>query len=356
MPEPPRLHDLACVVHLHSTDSDGTGTVPEIAAAARLDGLDVVLLTDHDTLAARDRGEEGWHGSVLVLVGCEVSPPRRNHYLAFGLDAPVDHEGLDAAAICEAVSAAGGFGFAAHPFSEGSARFPGRAPGMPFEALDCEALHGIELWSFVNDTLEPLASLREIARFVARPGRVLSGPPERNVRGWERLCRTRRTVAIGGVDAHQIGVRVAGRVPLRLMSYRRSFRYVHTHVLCEEAPAGELTHDREQVYAALRDGRCYIANDALAPARGFSFWAEGPRGRVPMGAEAAGGEWTLHVCAPRPADLRVVLDGTAVAQASGERLSHRPTGPGAHYVHARIGARTWVISNPIYVERPALTA
>src|SRR5207244_10179820 len=64
----PRMHDLSCVVHLHSVHSDGTGTVEEIAKAA--EGIDVVLLTDHDTMAA----EPGWYGDVLVLVGEEVSP------------------------------------------------------------------------------------------------------------------------------------------------------------------------------------------------------------------------------------------------------------------------------------------
>ena len=49
-------------------------------------GVDVVLLTDHDTLGARRAGDERWHGSVLVLVGEEVSPSGGNHYLAFGVD------------------------------------------------------------------------------------------------------------------------------------------------------------------------------------------------------------------------------------------------------------------------------
>src|SRR5437764_14772076 len=119
----PALHDLTCVVHVHSTHSDGTGTVAEIAAAAVRNSVDVVLLTDHDTLAARRRGEEGWHGDVLVLVGEEVSPAGRDHYLAFGIAEEIDHRGLDAAGICAAVRAAGGFGFAAHPFSRGSERF-----------------------------------------------------------------------------------------------------------------------------------------------------------------------------------------------------------------------------------------
>jgi hypothetical protein len=352
VPEPPLLHDLACVVHLHSTYSDGTGTVPEIAAAARRNALDVVLLTDHDTLEARRRGEEGWHGSVLVLVGCEVSPTRRNHYLAFGLDEPIDHDGLSGAEVCEAVRDAGGFGFAAHPWSSGSKRFADRAPGMPFEALECEALHGLELWSFLNDTLEPLQSLGEIARFIRRPQAVLHSPPERNIRAWEALCAQRRTVAIGGLDAHQIGVRVAGRVPLKLMSYTRSFRFLRTHVLCEALPSGELDHDRGLVYDALREGRCYIANDALAQARGFAFWAEGPDGWLPMGAAGPAGDWTLHVSAPRPAELRIVRAGETVATSAGAELDARVDEPGAYYAEARLDGRTWVITNPVYLRHP----
>lgn len=349
LPGPPLLHDLACVAHLHSTYSDGTGTVPEIAAAGRRAGADVVLLTDHDTLAARRHGEEGWYGPVLLLAGVEVSPAGRNHYLAFGIDEEIEHAGLDGAAICEAVRSRGGFGFAAHPFSEGSKRFAQRARAMPFESLDCEALGGIELWSFLNDTLEPMESLAEIARFIATPGRVVTRPPERNIRAWEELCRRRRVVALGGLDAHQIGVRVAGRVPLRLMGYARSFRHIRTHVLCEEAPSGSLERDREQVFGALREGRCYIAHDWLASARGFSFWATGPGGMLPMGAEAPAGEWTLHASAPRPCDLRIVRDGEALARTGSARLQLAVSEPGAYRAEARLGGRTWVISNPVYL-------
>src|ERR687896_2651462 len=280
------MHDLACVVHLHSTYSDGTGTVREIARAARRAGADVVLLTDHDTLEAKDRGEEGWYGDTLLLVGTEVSPRRRNHYLAFGLERTIDHDGLDAAGICRAVSEAGGFGFAAHPFSRGSDRFRERAPGMPFEDLECEALHGLELWSFVNDTGEAVGGVLDILRFVTMPAWVLDHPPERNLQVWDSLCRARRLVAIGGLDAHQFGKRIGPFVPIRGMAYPRSFRFIRTHVLCDEAPRGELEHDRELVYAALRAGRCYIAVDSVAPAKGFRFEGDG----VAMGAEAAAGE------------------------------------------------------------------
>jgi hypothetical protein len=355
------MHDLACVVHLHSIHSDGTGTVPQIARAARRAGVDVVLLTDHDTLAAKHRGEEGWYGPVLLLVGEEVSPVGENHYLAFGIDERIDHDGLSAAGICRAVRDVGGFGFAAHPWSRGSDRFRRAGTGMPFRAL--EAADGVELWSFVTDTAECLSSVPAAMRFVATPTRAVDHPPERNLREWQRLCAERRTPAIGGLDAHQFGKRVGpftafGKrlgpfVPLRLMGYVRSFRQLRTHVLCERPLSGVFEPDREQVYAALREGRSYIAFDALAPARGFRFWAEGPEGELSMGAEAPAARYTLHATLPAPARLRLLRDGDLLAEREAPGLALEVDEPGVYRVEAwleRHGSqRTWVLSNPIYL-------
>jgi hypothetical protein len=337
------MHDLACVVHLHSIYSDGTGTVRQIARAARRAKADAVLLTDHDTLAAKRNGEEGWYGDVLLLVGEEVSPRRRNHYLAFGIDEEIDHSELDAAGICKAVKGAGGFGFAAHPFSEGSKRFKRAGPGMPFDALDCDDLHGIELWSFVNDTGEAITSVPQMARFLIAPGRALVHPPRRNLDAWDELCRTRRVVAIGGIDAHQFGKRIGPVVPLRVMAYHRSFRHIRTHVLTEGAP------DRDGVYAALREGRCYIAVDSIAPAKGFAFEGDD----LPMGAEAPAARRTLTVRIPADARLRLLRDGTEIATATGRSLETQVDEPGVYRVealrHKHGRERTWILSNPIYL-------
>lgn len=349
------LHDVACVMHLHSTHSDGTGTVPEIAAAGERAGVDAVLLTDHDSLEAKRHGEEGWYGSTLVLVGEEISPPNANHYLAFGLDREISHRGRSAAEICAAVTEAGGFGFAAHPFSRGSERFRRGAGGMPWRDLDATGLGGIELWSFVTDTAERLGSIRDAIRFVARPGAFVDHPPERNLAEWDRLCAERSVTAIGGLDAHQFGVRVAGRVPLRLMAYERSFRYLRTHVLCDDPLSGDAAADRERIYAALRAGRCYIAMDALAPSRGFYLRAEARERAAVMGEEAAfdDGPWRLRARAPHAAELRLLRGGVELARVQGREVEAEAAAPGAYRVEARVvaggRARTWIISNPVYL-------
>jgi hypothetical protein len=347
------LTDVTCVVHAHSVHSDGTGTVEQIAAQAARAEVDVVLLTDHDSLEARRRGAERYHGPVLVCVGEEVSPKGGNHYLAFGIDEEIDHDGLSPAGIVAAVAEAGGFGFLAHPFSTGSARFQRVGPGMPWDDLDAPGYTGIELWSFVTDTAEGLASVPDIARFVARPERVVTGPPERNLRGWDALLARRPVVAIGGVDAHQIGVRVAGRVPLRLMSYRRSFSHLRTHVLLDRPRRGEAATDRDAVYAALRAGRCYLAMDSFARANGFAFGTRGADA-VPMGGESQWAEGqVLEARVPRPAELTLLRDGEPVARVDGTMLAHAVESPGTYRLEARLHAhgtwRTWIVSNPVYL-------
>ena len=52
MEQESRLVDVLCVVHVHSTYSDGTAGIPELVGAAAEAGADAVLLTDHDSLAA----------------------------------------------------------------------------------------------------------------------------------------------------------------------------------------------------------------------------------------------------------------------------------------------------------------
>jgi hypothetical protein len=155
-------------------------------------------------------------------------------------------------------------------------------------------------------------------------------------------------VAIGGLDAHQFGKRIGPVVPLRVMSYRRSFRYIRTHVLCSEPPTRELEHDRELVFDALRVGRCYIAVDSVAPASGFRFEADD----VPMGGEAPAGRRTVSARTPLAARLRLLRDGVEIASAEGTSLDAEVEEPGVYRVEARREAggreRTWIISNPVY--------
>lgn len=328
--------DLSCVVHVHSTYSDGTATVPEILAAARTAEADCVLLTDHDTLQAKHDGWEGRHDGVLLVVGEEITPPG-GHLLVFGTDAEIPHDGRLEPDLCREVARAGGLGIAAHPFSEGSRISTRLGPPHPWGALGEPGCRGIELWSLATDAAEAWRGPREVLATLRAP-EVLDGPPDRHLRAWDRLCRDRRLVAIGGLDAHQPGLRVRGRVR-SIMPHRRWFALLRTHVLV----AGEPTP--ASVCAAIAEGRCYLALRHLGDPRGFSLEANG----VPMGGEAVWAGQTIRVTVPASADIRLLCDGEEVARTHAAALRHETACPGVYRVEVSRRGRTWIVSNPVYL-------
>ena len=200
------LVDVSCVVHVHSTYSDGTAGVADIVAAAAAAGADAVLLTDHDSLAARREGWEGRRDGVSLLVATEISP-KDGHYLAFGVDTEIAHEGRSALQIAAAVRAAGGLGFAAHPFSRGGrmlvpalARRIVLPHGWP--ALDdpggCD---GIELWSLTSDASEGWHTPAEAVRWLRDPrAAIAGGPPAHNLHPWDPLTAPRPVAALRGLE------------------------------------------------------------------------------------------------------------------------------------------------------------
>jgi hypothetical protein len=340
---------------VHSTYSDGTATVAELLEAARESGIDALLLTDHDTLAARREGWEGHHDGVLLLVGLEVSP-REGHYLAFGVDEEIPHLGRTARQIAEAVRADGGVGFAAHPFSRGGhmlvpslARKIVLPHGWP--ALEVEGgTDGVELWSALTDAAEAWRTPAEAVRWLREPERaVAQGPPAHHLEIWDRLSARRRVPAIGGLDDHQRGIRIRGTVrsPVK---HRRTFRLLRTHLLCDRPLSGELDADRDSILGALRAGSAWLHCPFVAPAEGARLWAERADGAtVAMGGETHAGEAMLRLRLPGPAKVRVLRDGRAIEERRSANLDLAIAERGAYRVEARIDGRVFLLSNPVHL-------
>jgi predicted metal-dependent phosphoesterase TrpH len=355
--EGPPAHDVSCVAHVHTTYSDGTATVPELLSAARETGVEAVLLSDHDTLQPRRDGWEGHHGGVFLLVGEEVSP-RQGHYLAFGVEEETGHRGRSPGEIAAAVRAAGGVGFAAHPFSEGGhmliaplAKKVVLPHGWP--ALEEEGgMDGIELWSLLTDAAEAWRTPFEALRWMRDPERAMAtGPPAHHLRAWDALSARRRVPAIGGHDGHEPGVRLRGRVRSPL-SHRRTFGLLRTQLLCRKPLGGDAPSARRAILEALAGGSAWLACPCVAPAHGARLWAELDGGElVPMGGEAAAERGVLRLRLPLPAAITVHRDGTTIAAARAARLDLDLEGPGAYRVEARLEGRLWLLSNPVHLRR-----
>jgi hypothetical protein len=281
---------------------------------------------------------------------------KQGHYLAFGVDRDIPHTGRSAVQIAAAVREAGGVGFAAHPFSTGGHMLvPGIARrivlphGWPVldDPLGCD---GIELWSLTTDAAEGWRTPAEATRWLREPERaVAAGPPAHHLRRWDELSARRRVPAIGGLDGHQPGIRVRGRVRSPL-PHRRTFDLLRTHLLCDRPLTGDVEADWHSVLQALGAGGAWLTCPFVAPAHGARLWAERPDGElVAMGAEASAARLMLRLHLPREADVRVLRDGACLHDAHGSDLNFPVEARGAYRVEARIDGRLWLLSNPVHL-------
>ena len=70
---PANLPSVRIDLHSHSTASDGTDPPAEVMRRARAADLDVIALTDHDTLAGHDEARRAAPDGLSLVTGMELS-------------------------------------------------------------------------------------------------------------------------------------------------------------------------------------------------------------------------------------------------------------------------------------------
>ncbi len=141
---------LACELHTHTNASDGDFTLQELAECAKAQGLDVLAITDHNTMHSKQEIE-----AVESLVGIHIISGLEwttfyGHLVTMGLNDYVDWKRVVPDAIDEGIEnihQAGGIVGIAHPFRVGGPL----ATGCHFEfnVKNWAAVDYIEAWSNV---------------------------------------------------------------------------------------------------------------------------------------------------------------------------------------------------------------
>lgn len=366
---PPRLEtDVASAagypwrgaVHVHTAlSADATGTVDEIAAAAARVGLDFVVLSEHTgALGTAGRARPGWYGSVLVLVGEEIST-LDGHLLALGVSPHPYSLGPQAHQALDDVRALGGGSWIAHVGGE-----------APWTA-GLGGIAGIEVVS-LSGALDRLSVLERFAAALIYPASPLAavlralGGRSPGLDLWsERTSLSsasvpRPLVAIGAVDAHgRVGV-------VGVPSYEVVLGSLATVVWMDE-PVRPGAADRAvagRLLRRLQNGRAAVELSAAGQAPGLSFVATGAdRGVVYPGEMKAWGDagWAFEARLGAPGAYRVELlrDGVIIGSSNGAALEVDAPGPGTYRVEVyrtagplgggRHGATPWIITNPIYL-------
>jgi hypothetical protein len=330
-----RSHHASGVIHVHTTHSDGRGTPEDVVAAAQNAGLAFVVITDHNGFEARHL--EGYSGSVLTMVGTEIST-RSGHVVALGLQEPTYRFTDDALDVMQDIRDLGGVEVVAHPdHPRDDFRWTPWDLGGPWgiEILNSDSQWRQAGWfqtaaALFAYPINPTYALLKVMT-----------PPVALVAQWDRLLESRNVFGVAGADAHGFP------------SYESVFKLARNHVVLEKPLTRNAADDTQAITSSLRRGRSYIAVDALAPADQFFFIAE-----------QGGQQWTMGDDVPATPAPRLVAGG---AMPDGARLTLRRHGeviaeglgtielaaaqPGVYRVEAFVPGWDvpWIVSNPIYV-------
>jgi hypothetical protein len=296
---------------------------------------------------------------VLLLIGEEIHDQTRreqkNHLLVYGAERELAQYAADPQALLDAVNAAGGLAFLAHPIDPPVPLF--REPDLSWVSWEVHGYTGLELWNYMTAFKGLLTSRTNAIRYAFNPELGMQAPFPESLDRWDALTRTgQRVVAIGNADAHGTEYRL-GALRRTVFPYEFLFRQVNTHILTDTALNGDYEHDRLLLLQGLARGHCFVAYDGAGPAKGFRFSASAERGNPLMGdAVTNRNGLTLQISAPVQAEIRLLRDGQEIGR--WENQSHAThnvaAGAGGVYraeVYRQFQGRRrgWIYSNPIYV-------
>jgi len=228
-------------LHLHSSYSDGSGSVADILLAAREAGLNYVVLTDHDNLGALREAWQGEHDGIRAGDGGGGHSWRQAICCGWVCATARDTRSCRTRRTMSAVGAQGRYISSRIRWASGSP-----ALGIHHEPLydwRHPAVRGIEIWSYMHDWIDRVEWWRLPAAYdLADPQRRVRGPEASVLRAWDSFGRERRLAGFGGLDC------TPKRVPLtrlKVFPYRLMFRLLR--ITCSYA---------RRIGGAIRSRRC----------------------------------------------------------------------------------------------------
>jgi PHP domain len=336
--------EISGAYHVHTTRSDGRGSLDEVVRAARAAGLQFVVVTDHNVLAPE---EQGYRDGVLVVEATEVSTSF-GHVVALGVPRALTAEERERDPL-GAIRALGGVAVVAHPYH----------PRRPFTGWDRGPWRGLEVvsndtaWhSVLHDRAVGKAALAALALpwDSARSVLTLSDSPDDELHRFDEELRAASSVT--DIASRRGGAAVPAKVLLCAAdahgypSYRAAFEAFSMHV--PVVLTGDGGRDARAVVEALADGAGACVFDGEAPGRILHVG----HGRK-AGTLEAGPAGLL-----RGATSVLVRDGVVVPHvvvagpnaAVGVVRCEDGCAPGNYRVELWRGDHPWIFTNPVTIE------
>lgn len=387
------LQDVKAILHAHAEDSAHTGgTRPELLAAAKRTGVQIILLTDH-VRPPKDFINDSWRGirdGVLFIPGAEsegfLAYPQQSIIQAHtnkSFKTRDDYIGL--------VKTGGGNIFLSH-VEEKDDWATDKLDGLEIYNHHTDFMDENEFLFFLRGALTNPERLKQLEQLIAEFPQEVFGVSQdylaQIIAKWDRDLLTHRLTGVSANDCHHnqvftvkvvssnaIEINVIGDPPRQITTeqqprlaeilkgrqpgdligkldfdpYDNSLRYVTTHLLLR-------TVDEPAVRQALQQSHAYVAHDWLCDPTGFAFVAERKGKRVAvLGDELP---WQkdlqLRLATPVAGTIKLYRNGKLLQEALADKLTVPVADPGAYRAEIWLEIdgeqRPWIYANPIRIK------
>jgi len=338
------MYEYKGCIHVHSVYSDGTGTPSEIIDAANQADIDYLILTDHHVLL---KEWEGWYDKVLVCAGEEIGYGT-SHYLGFDLKKKVPSYRNSPKKHIENVKKQGGFGFLAHPCCVSKPFF--FLHYMGWEDWSAGDFNGVELWTYMHDWITHTHYFNLLSRMLS-PHKGIKGPGKEMLEKYDRITRSRKVPAIGGIDAHARILNKKWNL-LRYPKYLTLFKNFRNHIITKRKFNQDFNRDSQILYRAMKKGNSFIAHDKLQDSSGFRFLGSNKlkKSYYLMGDDLTLTKNThLTIKSPVKASIKLIKNGELILCSENEKVEFEINEPGVYRVEVFLARNPWIFTNPIYV-------
>lgn len=332
-------------IHIHTKFSDGTGDIDTISKAAKKNGLDWIIITDHNSLDA----EEGIFNGVYVLKGEEISPENKNnHYLA------LDIKNLIEPNICpqtnvDNVKAQGGFGFAAHPDEGVNGR---NNKWAPIVWTDKNIIpDGVEIWNWFSNWGDSLndRNLFNLAYSYLFKNKIISNPHKETLVWWDKLNNTDKIVpAIGGVDAHALKIQKY-ILPVTVFPYNTCFETIVNIIELNKPLSNDFEQSKRQILDAIKAGNNVIVNRKICKNIPFVSITNG-KDEVFCGQKIKLTDETfLKIQTDKNVEIRLICNGKLIGKINSDNVNYHITKTGKYRLEFTIKDKDFAFTNHICV-------
>ncbi len=383
-------HDYRAIMHVHAEDSAHTGgTRPELLAACKRTGVNIVLLTNH-VRPPVDFIKDSWRGlrdGVLFIPGAE-----HEGFLSYPMKSILNRKTNGRDEYVQMVRENGGNIFLSH-IEERPDWSTTNLTGMEIYNHHADFKPELDFLRWLPMTLSDPDGIAKVQQMLRDYPQEFFGVTQDYlsdyIRKWDAESQHHRVTGIAANDCHHnqvITVKVAApdtitlwltgdkeptftvkanrapRIPeltkgkqigdviavIDIDPYDRSLSYVTTHILAQRL-------NEAAVREALRQAHVYVSHDWLCDPTGFAFVInQGARQVGVMGDEVkfvAG--MKLNVAAPTSGWIRLFRNGVVAQEINSDAMDFVVTEPGTYRAEVWLEVdgewRPWIYANPIRV-------